>query len=108
VAVASVCVFCGSSPGRSPAYAQAAVELGAALAAKGLRLVYGGGDVGLMGLLADAALGAGGEVVGVMPEALKAKEIAHLELTELHVTRSMHARKALMAELARSRSCARS
>jgi uncharacterized protein (TIGR00730 family) len=81
-------------------YAEAAAELGAALAAAGVGLVYGGGDVGLMGVVADATLAAGGEVIGVMPEALVAKEIAHRGLTELRVTGSMHERKALMAELA--------
>jgi uncharacterized protein (TIGR00730 family) len=95
-----VCVFCGSARGSSPAYAEAAAELGAALAASGTGLVYGGGDVGLMGIVADATLAAGGEVIGVMPEALVAKEIAHRGLTELRVTGSMHERKALMAELA--------
>jgi hypothetical protein len=95
-----VCVFCGSSRGSSPAYAQAAAELGAALAASGTGLVYGGADVGLMGVVADATLAAGGEVIGVMPDALVAKEIAHRGLTELHVTGSMHERKALMADLA--------
>jgi len=95
-----VCVFCGSARGSSPAYAEAAAELGAALAASGTGLVYGGGDVGLMGIVADATLAAGGEVIGVMPEALVAKEIAHRGLTELRVTSSMHERKALMAELA--------
>jgi uncharacterized protein (TIGR00730 family) len=95
-----VCVFCGSSTGASPAFAAAATELGATLAAKGIGLVYGGADVGLMGILADAALAAGGEVVGVMPGALVEKEIAHARLTEMHVTSSMHERKALMADLA--------
>jgi uncharacterized protein (TIGR00730 family) len=95
-----VCVFCGSSRGSSPAYAAAAAELGAALAAKDVGVVYGGGDVGLMGIVADAALGAGGEVIGVIPEALVAREVAHRGLTELRVTASMHERKALMADLA--------
>jgi uncharacterized protein (TIGR00730 family) len=95
-----VCVFCGSSRGSSPAYADAATELGAALADAGIGLVYGGGDVGLMGVVADATLAGGGEVIGVMPEALVAKEIAHRGLTELRITGSMHERKALMAELA--------
>ena len=96
----SVCVFCGSSRGASPVYAEAAVHLGRAVAARGLTLVYGGGHVGLMGVVADAALAAGGRVVGVIPQALEAKELAHLSLTELRVVGSMHERKALMSELA--------
>lgn len=96
----SVCVFCGSSPGASPAYAEAAAHLGRTLAGRGLTLVYGGGHVGLMGVVADAALGAGGRVVGVIPEALEAKELAHRGLTDLRVVGSMHERKALMSELA--------
>lgn len=96
----SVCVFCGSSPGAHPAYAEAAKELGQLLAARGVRLVYGGGHVGLMGALADAALAAGGTVIGVIPQSLADKELAHLGLTELRVVGSMHERKALMAELA--------
>ena len=95
-----VCVFCGSSRGASPGYAAAAAELGTTLAVKGIGLVYGGGHVGLMGAVADAALAAGGSVTGVMPDALVAKEIAHQGLTELRVTASMHERKALMADLA--------
>jgi uncharacterized protein (TIGR00730 family) len=95
-----VCVFCGSSPGRDPAYVDAARRMGRALAARGLGLVYGGGSVGLMGALADAALEAGGEVVGVIPRALQRRELAHGGLTRLHVVRSMHERKAKMAELA--------
>jgi uncharacterized protein (TIGR00730 family) len=95
-----VCVFCGSSRGVDEVFAATAAELGRALAARGLVLVYGGGDVGLMGILADVALDAGGEVIGVIPESLLAKEIGHRGLTELHVTTSMHERKALMAELA--------
>ena len=95
-----MCVFCGSSSGRSPVYAEAAAELGRLLVERGLGLVYGGGDVGLMGIVADAVLAAGGEVVGVMPKALVDKEISHAGLTELHVVGSMHERKALMADLA--------
>jgi uncharacterized protein (TIGR00730 family) len=98
--VVRVCVFSGSSRGSSPAYASAAAELGAALAAKDVGVVYGGGDVGLMGIMADAALAGGGEVIGVIPEALVAREVAHHGLTELRVTASMHERKALMADLA--------
>ncbi len=95
-----VCVFCGSSSGASAAYAAEARELGRLVAARGLGLVYGGASVGLMGAVADAALGAGGEVVGVIPGALASKEIAHAGLTRLEVVDSMHERKARMAELA--------
>ena len=95
----SVCVFCGSSPGNDPDYAAAAQELGQTLAERGTTLVYGGGHVGLMGVVADAALGAGGEVIGVMPRSLVDREIGHTNLTKLHVVRSMHERKALMSEL---------
>ena len=92
-----VCVFCGSSMGSRPSYAEAARRVGGALAANDLGLVYGGGHVGLMGVVADAALAAGGRVVGVIPEPLATKELAHGGLTELHVVPGMHARKALMA-----------
>jgi uncharacterized protein (TIGR00730 family) len=95
-----ICVFCGANFGRRPAYRLAAEATGRLLAARGLGLVYGGGAVGLMGAVADAALAAGGEVIGVIPEALATKEIAHQGLSALHVVPSMHARKALMAELA--------
>jgi uncharacterized protein (TIGR00730 family) len=95
-----ICVFCGSSVGARPAYAQTARELGRTLAARGIGVVFGGGKVGLMGVLADAALAAGGEAIGVIPEALVAREIAHAGLTKLHVVRSMHERKTLMADLA--------
>lgn len=98
--VESICVFCGSNSGNLEQYAAAATELGRLLAERGLRLVYGGGKVGLMGALADACLAAGGKVTGVMPQSLVDKEIAHEGLTELHVVGSMHARKARMAELA--------
>ncbi len=94
-----ICVFCGSNPGANPAYAEAAADLGRLLAGRGLTLVYGGGHVGLMGVLADAALAAGGRVTGVIPEALAAKELAHRGLTDLVVVGSMHERKALMSEL---------
>ena len=97
--IRSVCVFCGSSAGGRVEYRAAAGELGALLAARGIRLVYGGAHLGLMGILADACLAAGGEVIGVIPRALLEKEIAHTGLTELHVTGSMHDRKALMADL---------
>ena len=94
-----VCVFCGSSPGARASYRDAAVRLGAAIARRGLGIVYGGAHVGLMGVVADAALAARGEVVGVLPRALEARELAHRGLSELHVVESMHERKALMAEL---------
>ncbi len=94
-----LCVFCGSSPGNDPRYLEAARTMGRTLAARGLGLVYGGGSVGLMGAVADAALGAGGEVIGVIPEVLQIRELAHRSLTNLHVVGSMHERKALMAEL---------
>ena len=95
-----VCVFCGASSGRLPAYAAAARAFGAAAAARGLGVVYGGGRVGLMGAVADAALAAGGEVIGVIPQELVDRELAHGGLTELHVVSSLHERKALMADLA--------
>jgi uncharacterized protein (TIGR00730 family) len=97
--VRRVCVFCGASSGRLPDYADAARAFGAAAAARGLGIVYGGGRVGLMGAVADAALGAGGEVIGVIPQELVDRELAHGGLTELHVVGSLHERKALMAEL---------
>jgi hypothetical protein len=93
-------VFCGSSPGALPAYAATAERLGRLLADRGLTLVYGGGDVGLMGVLADAALAAGGNVIGVIPQALVDLEVAHRELPDLRVVGSMHERKGLMADLA--------
>jgi uncharacterized protein (TIGR00730 family) len=98
--VRRVCVFCGASSGRSPSYADAARALGAELARRDLGLVYGGGRVGLMGAVADAALAAGGEAVGVIPQELVVRELAHGGLTELRVVDSLHERKALMAELA--------
>jgi uncharacterized protein (TIGR00730 family) len=94
-----VLVFCGSSPGGRPEYAQCAETLGRLLASRGLDVVYGGAHVGLMGTLADAALGSGGKVIGVIPNRLVEAEIAHAGLTELHVVDTMHERKALMAEL---------
>ena len=94
-----VCVFCGSSVGVKAAYAEAARQMGRLIASKGIVLVYGGGNVGLMGVIADAALEAGAEVIGVIPRALADREIAHTGLTELHVVDSMHTRKAMMAEL---------
>jgi uncharacterized protein (TIGR00730 family) len=93
-------VFCGSSVGNRPDYAEAAASLGRLLAERGLSLVYGGGNVGLMGVLANAALAAGGDVVGVIPEAMMKWEVGHLNLSRLHVVASMHERKAMMAELA--------
>jgi uncharacterized protein (TIGR00730 family) len=95
-----VCVFCGSSFGARPAYKKAAQDLGKALAERKLALVYGGGGVGLMGAMADAALAAGGEVVGVIPDSLLRREIGHSGLTRLHVVQTMHERKSLMADLA--------
>jgi uncharacterized protein (TIGR00730 family) len=94
-----ICVYCGSSPGTRPDYRAAAEALGRAMAARGLGLVYGGGRVGLMGAVADSCLAVGGAVIGVIPEALQAWEVGHDGLTELHVVRSMHERKAMMAEL---------
>jgi uncharacterized protein (TIGR00730 family) len=95
----NICVYCGSSPGRIEAYADGARALAKALVARDLGLVYGGASVGIMGLVADSVLQLGGRAVGVIPEALKRKEIEHKGLTELHVTTSMHERKTLMAEL---------
>jgi len=95
-----VCVFCGSSPGASPVYAAAARALGERLVARGAALVYGGGNVGLMGVLADAVLARGGEAIGVIPESLVAWEVAHRGLTELRIVDGMHSRKAMMADLA--------
>lgn len=96
----TICIFCGSSAGNDPTYATSARQTGSVLARKGLRIVYGGGSVGLMGEVADAALAEGGEVIGVIPTGLNDKERAHSGLTELHVVKSMHERKAMMAELA--------
>jgi uncharacterized protein (TIGR00730 family) len=98
--VRSICVFSGSNRGARPSYAEAAGDLGRAIASRGWRVVYGGASVGLMGLVADAALAAGGEVVGVIPQHLVDREVAHPGLTELRVTSTMHERKAAMAELA--------
>jgi uncharacterized protein (TIGR00730 family) len=95
----AVCVFCGSSPGGRPEYLAGAAELARELAGRGMRVVYGGAHIGLMGALADAALAEGAEVAGVIPRFLVDAEIAHRGLTELHVVGSMHERKALMAEL---------
>jgi uncharacterized protein (TIGR00730 family) len=97
--IKSVCVFCGSAPGARASYARAAEELGAALAHRGISLVYGGGKLGLMGIVADATLKAGGRVIGVIPRMLIERECAHPLLTQQHVVTTMHERKTLMAEL---------
>jgi uncharacterized protein (TIGR00730 family) len=99
MALRAICVFCGASPGGNPVYAQAAAELGRTLAEAGITLVYGGGAVGLMGVVADAAMAAGGEVIGVIPHSLQRSEVGHQGLTRLEVVDGMHARKARMAEL---------
>ncbi|MDO8776146.1 MAG: TIGR00730 family Rossman fold protein [Burkholderiaceae bacterium] len=95
----NICVYCGSNPGRQEAYSSAARALAQSLVDRNLGLVYGGASVGIMGLIADTVLQLGGRAVGVIPEALVRKEVAHKSLTELHVTQSMHERKTLMAEL---------
>ena len=95
----SICVFCGASTGANPIYREAAIAMGQALASNGIRLIYGGGAVGLMGVVADAAMAAGGEVIGIIPQSLKDSEIGHTGLTRLEVVDGMHARKARMAEL---------
>lgn len=94
-----ICVFCGSRPGNRPEYLEAARELGRLLAERQIGLVYGGASVGMMGALANAVLRGGGEAIGVIPESLVRRELAHDDLTELRVVNSMHERKALMAEL---------
>jgi uncharacterized protein (TIGR00730 family) len=96
----SVCVFCGSRAGSRSEYTSAASELGALLAERGLTLVYGGGNVGLMGRIADAALAAGGKVIGVIPQSLVDREVAHHGVSELRIVHTMHERKALMNDLA--------
>ncbi len=96
----NLCVYCGTNVGNSPAYLQAAADLGAAMATRGIGLVYGGGRLGLMGAVADAVLAGGGHVIGVIPKSLVAAEVGHLGLTKLEVADSMHSRKARMAELA--------
>jgi uncharacterized protein (TIGR00730 family) len=95
-----LCVFCGSNFGSNPAYRASATKVGSLLAARGTTLIYGGGKVGMMGAVADACLAGGGQVIGIIPEALAAKELAHQNLTELRVVDSMHERKRLMADLA--------
>jgi uncharacterized protein (TIGR00730 family) len=96
----SICVYCGSSPGNDPAFVRVARETGTLIAKRGLTLVYGGGNVGLMGVVADAVLAAGGRAVGVIPDHLVRKEVGHNGLTEQHVVATMHERKAKMAALA--------
>jgi uncharacterized protein (TIGR00730 family) len=95
----SVCVFCGSNTGNGDVYSAAARALAVAIARRGLRLVYGGGSIGLMGVLGEAGLAAGGQVIGVTPRRLLERELVHVGLTELHVVETMNERKALMAEL---------
>jgi uncharacterized protein (TIGR00730 family) len=95
----SICVFCGASSGRDPRYAAAATAVGRTLAERGIELVYGGGRLGLMGAVADAALAAGGRVTGVIPAGLVERELAHRGVTELRVVSTLHERKAVMAEL---------
>ena len=100
VTVQRLCVYCASNDGTRPEYLDTARQLGTLLAARGIALVYGGGRVGLMGAVADAALAGGGEVIGIMPHGLVQREVAHHGLTKLHVVDSMHERKAMMNELA--------
>jgi len=95
-----IVVYCGANVGNNPAYKEAAETVGRTLAEQGIGLVYGGGGVGLMGVVADAALAAGGEVIGVIPEALKVLEVGHKNLTAMHVVPDMHSRKAMMLGLA--------
>ena len=94
-----LCVFCGSYTGRRPAYRAAAERLGVLLVERGIELVYGGGNIGLMGVLADTTLARGGRAIGVIPESLMAKEVGHTGLTELRIVNSMHERKAVMSDL---------
>jgi len=94
-----ICVFCGSSPGKRPAYEEAARAMGRELVERGISLVYGGGNVGLMGVIADTVMTAGGEVIGVIPQALADREIANIGVTDLRIVDSMHTRKAMMADL---------
>jgi uncharacterized protein (TIGR00730 family) len=97
--IGRICVYCGSRPGNRPEYLDTARRLGSLLAARGIGLVYGGASVGVMGAVADAVLKAGGEVIGVIPQGLVRREIAHDHLTELRIVKDMHERKALMADL---------
>ena len=94
-----VCVYCGSSSGKDPAYSEIAKEMGETLSKHGLELVYGGGNIGIMGIVADSVLQSGGRAIGVIPQALSDREIAHDSLTELHITTDMHERKRKMADL---------
>lgn len=96
----NICVFCGSNAGKNPAFIETARALGRLIANRGMTLVYGGGNVGLMGAVADAALDQHGSVIGIIPHSLEQKEVAHRELTELHICRTMHDRKRMMAERA--------
>lgn len=100
MSIQNVCVYCGSNAGRQPIYTEVAQQLGRALAERGIGLVYGGASVGIMGVVADAVMAAGGRVTGIIPDALMKKELAHLSLSELVVVDSMHQRKTLMAERA--------
>jgi uncharacterized protein (TIGR00730 family) len=99
VKIKKICVYCGSSPGKNPAYSLAATALAKALCERNIGLVYGGAAVGVMGTIANAVLEAGGEAIGVIPKSLAVKEVAHESLTQLHVVASMHERKAMMADL---------
>ena len=94
-----LCVFCGSSSGTQPIYAESAQTVGRLLSERGIALVYGGGKVGLMGVMADACLAAGGQIIGVIPQLLVDKEVAHAGLSELRIVQTMHERKAMMADL---------
>ena len=96
--IKKICVYCGSSPGKNPAYLQAAENLAGVMCERGIGLVYGGAAIGVMGAIANAVLDGGGEAIGVIPSSLAVKEVAHSNLTELHVVASMHERKAMMAE----------
>ncbi len=98
--IKNICVYCGSSPGKNPAYLRAAKSLANTMCERDIGLVYGGAAIGVMGAVANAVLEGGGEAIGVIPKSLAVKEVAHSNLTELHVVASMHERKAMMAELA--------
>ena len=98
--IQSICVFCGAGVGRDPSYVAAATDVGTALAERGIELIYGGGRLGLMGAVADAALAAGGRVIGVIPIGLVDRELAHAGVSELRIVNTLHERKAVMAELA--------